>query len=439
VASIDQAGTSAQSGQISVTTGALGTPIVQLFQHCSFGGWAASFTGTGNFNTADIVSRGGLDNDASSIKIAAGFRVTLFDGNQQGGASVVLTAGDTTCFTAANINFNDRLSSLRIETATSPSPSPSPSPGGGTARSAPYMDISSESARRSRPTPRRPGCRASRSRSWSTAAAPRSGAAGSATLSNAMFPNGTTVKSAIDSMVGAGRKVIIAWGGANGSALSSCGSASQAQAMYQSVFNAYPNITGQDFDIEGGVNTTILAPGAGRAEGGESQQVHLGDPARPAHGPRGRRPRRRERLPCAGFHPDTVNVMAMDYGSANDNGGNMLLSAQQAAQATRNQTGDMIGITPMIGINDTNTEFFTLANATDLVNWAKGQSYINRLAFWSLARDNGSCPNQGFASPVCSGIAQSTGSSRDLQGLLVGAPTGHVRAASTWRPPFSPA
>ena len=111
---------------------------------------------------------------------------------------------------------------------------------------------------------------------------------------------------------------------------------------------------------------------------------------------------------AAGFHPDTVNVMAMDYGSANDNGGNMLLSAQQAAQATRNQTGDMIGITPMIGINDTNTEFFTLANATDLVNWARGQSYINRLAFWSLARDNGSCPNQGFASPVCSGIAQST-------------------------------
>jgi chitodextrinase len=47
VASIDQAGTSAQSGQISVTTQPSGTPIVQLFQHCSFGGWAANFTGTG--------------------------------------------------------------------------------------------------------------------------------------------------------------------------------------------------------------------------------------------------------------------------------------------------------------------------------------------------------------------------------------------------------
>jgi hypothetical protein len=86
----------------------------------------------------------------------------------------------------------------------------------------------------------------------------------------------------------------------------------------------------------------------------------------------------------------------------------MLLSAQQAAQATRNQTGDMIGVTPMIGVNDTNTEIFTLSNATDLANWAKGQSFINRLAFWSLARDNGGCAGAGFASPTCSAISQST-------------------------------
>jgi hypothetical protein len=30
------------------------------------------------------------------------------------------------------------------------------------------------------------------------------------------------------------------------------------------------------------------------------------------------------------------------------------------------------------------------------------------VAFWSMARDNGGCANQGFASPVCSGVAQST-------------------------------
>ncbi len=108
------------------------------------------------------------------------------------------------------------------------------------------------------------------------------------------------------------------------------------------------------------------------------------------------------------YHPDTINVMAMDYGSANDNGGNMLLSAQQAAQSTRNQTGDMIGLTPMIGQNDTGGEIFTLSNASSLVTWARGQSYINRLAFWPLARDNGGCPGQTWASPTCSGVSQST-------------------------------
>src|SRR5262245_50677205 len=88
---------------------------VQIFQHCDFGGWTANFTLTGDsatFNTADILSRSGLDNDASSIKIKPGFRVTLFDGNNQSGRSLVLTT-DNTCF--VDENFNDILSSIRIE------------------------------------------------------------------------------------------------------------------------------------------------------------------------------------------------------------------------------------------------------------------------------------------------------------------------------------
>jgi hypothetical protein len=91
---------------------------VQVFQHCDFGGWTANFTTTGDFNTADLVSRGGLDNDASSIKVAAGFKVTLFDGDRQAGASLVITAGDTACFIAPQPYFNDILSSLRIERDT---------------------------------------------------------------------------------------------------------------------------------------------------------------------------------------------------------------------------------------------------------------------------------------------------------------------------------
>jgi hypothetical protein len=232
VGAIDQAGTSALSGEISVTTpGGGGTPIVQLYQHCNFGGWVANFTGTGNFNTADIVSRGGLDNDASSIRVAAGYRVTAFNGNQQTGASVVFTAGNTACFVSNS--FNDVLSSLRIESDSAPPPPPPPP--AGSARFVPYMDISlgigsqvaAHAAAAGLPGITLAflvdgGCTAV----W---------AGGLGNVSNAMFPNGTSVKSAIDSLTAAGRRVIISWGGANGSVLSSCGSASKAQAMYQSV------------------------------------------------------------------------------------------------------------------------------------------------------------------------------------------------------------
>jgi chitinase len=178
--------------------------------------------------------------------------------------------------------------------------------------------------------------------------------------------------------------------------------------MYQSVFNAYPNISGQDFDIEGGINNAIVAQAlAGLKAANPSKSISLTLPVLPT-GLVAAGLAIVNACHAAGFHPDTINVMAMDYGSANDNGGNMLLSAQQAAQSTRGQTGDMIGVTPMIGVNDTNTEMFTLSNASDLTTWARGQSFINRLAFWSLSRDNGGCANQGFASPTCSGVSQNT-------------------------------
>src|SRR5262249_21386253 len=158
-------------------------------------GWVASFTATGNFNTADIVSRGGLDNDASSIKIAAGFKVTLFDGNQQSGASVVLTAGDTTCFTASSINFNDRLSSLRIEVANAPPPPPPPPPGGGTTRFAPYADISLGVGSQVAANARAAGLRAITLAFVVDGGCAAVWGGGLGNVSGAMFPNGTSVKS----------------------------------------------------------------------------------------------------------------------------------------------------------------------------------------------------------------------------------------------------
>jgi len=392
-------------GACSASGGGGGTPIVQVFENCGFQGWTASFTTTGNFATADLVSRGGVDNAASSISIAPGFKVTLFDGNQETGASVVLTAGETTCFTAANLNFNDLASSLRIEVDNG---NGGGGGGTGTARFAPYADISLGVGSQVAVNARAAGLKGITLAFLVDGGCTASWGGGLGNVSNATFPNGTSVKSVIDALVAQGTSVIISWGGAAGSIQSSCGTASQVQAMYQSVFNAYPNISGQDFDIEGGINVTVVAAALkGLKAANPSKSVSLTLPVLPTglvtaglsivnacH--------------AVGFHPDTINVMAMDYGSASDNGGNMLLSAQQAAQATRNQTGDMIGVTPMIGVNDTNTEIFTLQNAAALATWAKGQSFINRLAFWSLARDNGGCANQGFASPTCSGVAQNT-------------------------------
>lgn len=398
VGSIDQAGSSALGAPISVTTAPPGgTPIVQVYQHCNFGGWVASFTGTGNFNTADLVSRGGIDNDASSIRVGAGFKATLFNGNGQTGTSLVLNAGDTACLVASN--FNDVLSSLRIETATT-------TPAGG--RSAPYVDISLATGSQVAANAAAAGVPGVTLAFLVDGGCTAVWGGGLGNVTNATFPNGTTVKSAIDSLTGAGRRVIISWGGAAGSVLSSCGSAAQAQAIYQSVYNAYPNISGQDFDIEGGVNLAVLAPAlAGLKAANPSKSVSLTLPVLPT----GLVPAGLNIVNAvhnAGLRPDTINIMAMDYGPANDNGGDMLLSAQQAAQATRAQTGDMIGVTPMIGQNDVQGEIFTLSDASALVTWARQQAYINRLAFWSMSRDNGSCPGQTWASPTCSGVAQTT-------------------------------
>jgi len=105
--------------------------------------------------------------------------------------------------------------------------------------------------------------------------------------------------------------------------------------------------------------------------------------------------------------------MTMDYGSSIDNGGQMGLDATLAAQAVHSQIqqaglSSSVGITPMIGQNDTGGEIFHLADVNTVLMFANSNSYVTRLAFWSLARDNGGCPGQKTASATCSGVSQNT-------------------------------
>ncbi|WP_443095862.1 chitinase [Rothia koreensis] len=103
----------------------------------------------------------------------------------------------------------------------------------------------------------------------------------------------------------------------------------------------------------------------------------------------------------AGLAVDTWNVMAMDYGdSAWPGHGDMGDAAIKAGESLHDQLKSvygtsrtdaqlwkMVGITPMLGVNDVETETFTVNNAKKLVTWAN-QHHIGRVSAWSTNRDN---------------------------------------------------
>ena len=243
-----------------------------------------------------------------------------------------------------------------------------------------------------------------------------------ATVANDTLPNGTTMLSIIQGIRAAGGDVIISFGGASGTELAlGCTSASSLQAAYQSVINKYSVNSSTpvriDLDIEGGAildqasinrrNQALVGLKAANPNLVISYTLPVLPTGLVASGVN-----MLNSIKAANLNVNVINIMAMDYGPANDNGGQMGLSAVQAASNTRNQVvaaglTATIGVTPMIGINDVQSEIFQLSDATMLLNFANQNSYITRLSMWSVSRDNGSCPNQGFASPVCSGISQS--------------------------------
>src|ERR1051325_111528 len=232
-----------------------------------------------------------------------------------------------------------------------------------------------------------------------------------ATVANDTLPNGTTILSQVQGIRAAGGDVIISFGGASGTELAQgCTTVTSLQAAYQSVLNKYSANSSTpvrlDFDIEGGATTDQASitrrnqalKGLKSANPGLVISYTL--PVLPT-GLVASGVNILNSVKTDGLSLDVVNVMAMDYGSANDNGGQMGLSAQQAASNTHNQVvaagfTASIGVTPMIGVNDTNTEIFQLADAQSLLNFANANSYISRIAMWSVARDNGGCAGWGL-------------------------------------------
>jgi len=191
-------------------------------------------------------------------------------------------------------------------------------------------------------------------------------------------------------------------------------------AAYESVINTY-GLTHIDFDIEGAAladtaaidrrSQAIAALQQQAAAAGKTLDVTFTLPVLPT----GLTADGLYVLQSAlkyGVQISGVNLMAMDYGdSAAPNPSGQMgtyaidaatsvfgqLQTLYGAQKTSAQLWHMIGITPMIGVDDISDEVFTTQNAQQVLAFAK-QMGIGELSMWSLNRDQ----------PGGSGITQQT-------------------------------
>jgi hypothetical protein len=192
----------------------------------------------------------------------------------------------------------------------------------------------------------------------------------------------------------AGGDVLISFGGASGTELGdACNTVASLQAAYQAVITKYA-LKWMDLDIEGGAesNTADVDRRNKALKGLQDANPGLKISYTLAVDPSGLPKDQRNLLANAktnGARVDTVNIMAMDYGSCNIDMG---MAAIMAATATHGQiqtlgTASFVGVTPMIGVNDTACENFTTANATALATFAQDNDYIDLLAFWAVGAD----------------------------------------------------
>ncbi len=228
--------------------------------------------------------------------------------------------------------------------------------------------------------------------------------------------NGTTILQHVQDIQAAGGNITISFGGAAGTeAALAATSASQLQAQYQSVIDRY-HIDSIDFDIEGAAmanqQSLVLRDQAivGLQAANPGLKVSFTLPVLPT-GLTADGLHVLQQAMADGVHVDMVNIMAMDYGAAVDNGGQMGLSAIQASEATQQQLASIgmaakIGITPMIGVNDVASEVFKLSDAQMLVDYARNDPDVAMLSMWSVARDNGDSAGADHTSPDSSGITQ---------------------------------
>ncbi|MEU7500119.1 ricin-type beta-trefoil lectin domain protein [Streptomyces griseofuscus] len=208
---------------------------------------------------------------------------------------------------------------------------------------------------------------------------------------------------AINSLRAAGGDVIASFGGASGSELASCGTVAAMQAQYKKVIDQF-NLTRVDLDIEGGTldntaandrrNQALANLQQDYAAQGKKLDVDYTLPVSP-NGLESNGVALLQNAKSHNLNVNLVNIMTMDYGPAMDMG----QAAISAANGLHTQLGQiwntktsaqlwaMEGNCPMIGVNDTSAEVFTVQDAQELESFAAANG-VQELTFWALSRDN---------------------------------------------------
>jgi chitinase len=187
---------------------------------------------------------------------------------------------------------------------------------------------------------------------------------------------------------------------------------------------ASPHLVGIDFDIEGGQTESQIQDLVDAAAGAQSEYPNLqfsftlatlGASDGSYGGVNSLGNEVVEAVLGSGLNNYVINLMTMDYGSASSSvcvvvsgSCEMAQSAIQAVENLEHTYGipaSKIAVTPMIGMNDTTSETFTIADVDTLTAYAVDNGLAG-LHFWSLDRDT-PCSDT-YASPTCNSISGTT-------------------------------
>jgi hypothetical protein len=232
---------------------------------------------------------------------------------------------------------------------------------------------------------------------------------------NAFDPRAKQFADQISAIRAGGGDVKVSFGGATGIELAqACTDVKQLQAEYQAVVSAY-NLKFIDLDIEGAAvadPATIARRSTALAalqKANPGLKISLTLPVLP-EGLTADGLNVVKAAKNAGVALDLVNIMAMDYGRAGQDYGDLAI---QAVKSTKDQVKSIfgisdaaafkkVGVTPMLGKNDDNGTF-TQDDAKDLVAFSNS-NHVGYMSFWEANRDKNACTGALFQ---CTNVPQS--------------------------------